>query len=91
VKEVVAQQRPRTRISRALLRARSPSAPRGRDGGRAAADPELERALERLVTAAERACEALGWLGWEARHAAEQQLRYALNEVVRLRGTKRGR
>ncbi len=50
-----------------------------------AGDQALERALGRVIEAAERACEALGWLGWEARHAAERELRAALEEIKRLR------
>lgn len=89
----MATQRPRTRLTRSLIRARSGSPSPPADGGEArpALDPEFERALDRLVIAAERACDALGWLGWDARHAAEQQLREALDGVTRLRGTKRNR
>lgn len=47
-----------------------------------------EEATERLLAAAERACEALGWLGSEARHAAERDLRAAIEELRRVRGPK---
>lgn len=89
----MATHRPRTRLARSLIRARTSSPSPPSDGGevRPALDPDLERALDRLVTAAERACDALGWLGWDARHAAEQQLREALDCVTRLRRTKRAR